>query len=185
MLSLALPKLALAIALAAVAAPTPYSNPDYGFRLDPPRNRTLCMDDPPAPNRGAFFLLEESGACPFAMSGESAFIWVSAAHNELEYPSLKALADARCDAGSARRYDAADLHFPGTASVACRSIDRHGFIHVEVLAFRKQRQDRSLGKAAGDWIVFQASLTTTQKRLKQDLGTFRTTLRSVRFSPAP
>jgi len=185
MVTLALPKLALAVVLASVQVPVPYSNPTYGFALDLPARHVLCADDPPAPNHGFFFLLDTPEVCPFAMSGETPYISVAASYNALEDKTLKEVMDRYCDPRAAREPASRDLRFPGQASASCRYKDRRGFIHVTVFAFHKARQDPALGRNPADWIAFEALLTTTPKRLKQDLAAFRAVLGAIRFSPAP
>lgn len=185
MLMLALPKLALAATLASVQVPVPYNNPTYGFALDLPARQVLCADDPPAPNRGFFFLLDTPEVCPFAMSGETPYISVAASYNALEDKTLKEVMDRYCDPKSVRATASSDLRFAALPSASCRYKDRRGFIHVTVFAFHKARRDPALGRNPADWIALEAFLTTTPKRLKQDLATFRTVLGAMKFSPAP
>src|SRR5262249_53409240 len=168
---------AVALTLAAVPAPTPYSNATYGFSLDPKLQYRLCADDPPAEDRGFFLLLEAEDACPFAMSGEAPFITVSAAMNALEDRSLKEQVDRYCLAGAQRVDRSGDLRFPGLASASCRFKDAHGRIHLTVFALAKR------GSNAADWIEYQASLTTTATRWRRDLASFRAVLAAIRIAP--
>jgi hypothetical protein len=180
-----LPELALAFSLASVQAPVPYHNLRFGFALSAPRGFALCVDGPPAPNRGAFLLLSAPGACPGIVPLDSLYISVSASYNALEYKTLKETADKRCPKGAAFAYDSKDLRFAGTPSASCRYNDRLGHARVDVFALRKERKDKRLGHAPDDWILFEASLVTAPQRLQQDLAIFKATLAGIRFSPAP
>ena len=185
MLALTLPKLALAVTLAAVQVPSPYQNPLYGFALTAPKSLTLCRDNPPTPNHGVFFLLDPPGTCPLAMSGEASFVTIMASYNALEYRDLKDLVSKRCDRNATRSVDSTGPKFSGTPTATCEIKDRLGRTHIDAFAFRKERKDKRLGRHPDDWILFEASLTTTPKRLKQDLETFKAALKAIRFSPAP
>ncbi len=185
MLILGLPILALAFSLASVQAPVPYHNLRFGFALSAPRGFALCVDGPPAPNRGAFLLLSAPGACPGVVPLDALYISVSASYNALEYKTLKETADKRCPKSAAFAYDSKDLRFAGTPSASCRYNDRLGHARVDVFALRKERKDKRLGHAPDDWILFEASLVTAPQRLPQDLATFKGTLATIRFSPAP
>jgi hypothetical protein len=180
-----LPELALALTLASVQAPAPYHNARYGFALSAPRGSTLCVDGPPAPNRGAFLLLSAPGACPGVVPADALYISVSASYNALEYKSLKEAVDKRCPKDAARTYESKDLRFAGTPSATCHYGDRQGHTRVDVFAFRKERKDKRLGHNPDDWILFEASLVTAPQRVPQDLATFKSVLAGIRFSPAP
>ena len=180
-----LPELAVMLTLASVQAPVPYHNARFGFALGAPRGHTLCIDGPPTPNRGAFLLLSAPGTCPKVVPWDSLYISVSASYNALEYKTLKETADKRCPKGAALAYDSKDLGFAGTPSASCRYADRQGHARVAVFALRKERQDKRLGHAPDDWILFEASLVTAPQRLQQDLAIFKATLAGIRFSPAP
>ena len=178
-------ELALALTLASVQAPVPYHNPHYGFALSVPRGHALCVDGPPAPNRGAFLLLSTPGACPGVVPFDALYISVSASYNALEYKTLKETADKRCPKNAARAYESKDLRFSGTPTATCRYEDRQGHARIDVFALRKERKDKRLGHAPDDWILFEASLVTAPQRLQQDLATFKAVLAGIRFSPAP
>jgi hypothetical protein len=180
-----LSELALTLTLASAQAPVPYNNPRYGLALSAPRGFTLCVDGPPAPNRGAFLLLSVPGACPGVVPWDALYISVSASYNALEYKTLKETADKRCPKGAALAYDSKDLRFSGTLSASCRYNDRQGHARIDVFALRKERKDKRLGHAPDDWILFEARLVTAPQRLQQDLATFKATLAGIRFSPAP
>jgi len=178
-------ELAVALTLASVPAPAPYHNLRYGFALSAPRGHTLCVDGPPAPDRGAFLLLSAPGACPGVVPFDALYISVSASYNALEEKTLKETADKRCPRNAAREVDSKDLHFAGTPTATCRYNDRQGHVRVDVFALRKERKDKRLGHAPDDWILFEASLVTAPQRLQQDIETFKAMLAGVRFSPAP
>ena len=125
------------------------------------------------------------GACPGVVPLNSLYISVSASYNALEYKTLKETADKRCPKGAAFTYDSKDQRFAGTPSASCRYNDRLGHARVDVFALRKERKDKRLGHAPDDWILFEASLVTAPQRLPQDLATFKATLATIRFSPAP
>ena len=180
-----LPELAFALTLASVQAPVPYHNARFGFALSAPRGYALCMDGPPTPNRGAFLLLSAPGTCPKTVPWDSLYLSVSASYNALEYKTLKEAADKRCPKGATLSYDSKDLRFGSTSSAACRYTDRQGHARVDVFALRKERQDKRLGHAPDDWILFEASLVTAPQRLPQDLAVFKATLAGIKFSPAP
>jgi len=178
-------ELAVALTLASVQAPVPYQNPRYGFALSAPRGHTLCVDGPPAPNRGAFLLLSAPGACPAVVPFDALYISVSASYNALEYKTLKETVDRRCPKNAERAYESKDLHFSGTPTATCRYNDRRGRVRIDAFALRKERKDKRLGHAPDDWILFEASLVTAPQRLQQDLETFKATLAGIRFSAAP
>ena len=185
MLTLALPKLALAVTLAAAQVPSPYQNAQYGFALSAPKPFALCRDAPPAPNRGVYLLLDAAGTCPATVSADAAYISVTGSYNALEYRDLKDLVSKRCDRTAVRAVDSKDPRVSGTPTATCQFKDRAGRIHLDAFAFRKERKDKRLGRHPDDWILFEASLTTTPARLKQDLETFKAVLKGIRFSPAP
>jgi hypothetical protein len=180
-----LPELAVALTLASVQAPAPYHNARYGFALSAPHGQMLCIDGPPTPNRGAFLLLSAPGGCPKVVPFDALYISVSASYNALEHKTPKEAAEKRCPKGAAFSYDSKDLHFAGTPSASCRYTDRQGHVRIDVLALRKERQDKRLGHAPDDWILFEASLVTVPQRLAQDLEIFKATLAATKFSPAP
>jgi hypothetical protein len=180
-----LTELALALTLASAQAPVPYHNTRYGFALSPPRGHMLCVDGPPRPNRGAFLLLSTPNACPDVVPADALYISVSASYNALEYRSLNEAVDKRCPKLAVRSYDAKDLRFSNLPAATCRYAERPGHARVDVLAFRKERKDKRLGRNPDDWILFEASLVTTPQRLQQDLATFKAVLAGIRFSPAP
>src|SRR5260221_11802170 len=91
-----LPVLALAFSLASVQAPVPYHNLRFGFALSAPRGFALCVDGPPAPNRGAFLLLSAPGACPGVVPLDSLYISVSPPHNPLDNKTLNVTGANRC-----------------------------------------------------------------------------------------
>jgi hypothetical protein len=185
MLIPALPELAVMLTLASVPAPVPYVNQRFGFALSAPREFALCVDGPPTPNRGAFFLLSAPGACPKAVPWDSLFISVSASYNAVEYKTLKETADKLCPKGAKLAYDSKDLRLAGTPSSSCQYTDRQGHARIDVFALRKERKDKRLGHAPDDWILFQASLVTAPQRLAQDMTTFKATLAGMKFAPAP
>jgi len=178
-------ELAVALTLASVQAPVPYNNTRYGFALSAPRGHILCVDGPPAPNRGAFLLLSAPNACPGVVPLDALYLSVSASYNALEYKTPKEAADKRCPRNAERTYDSKDLRFPETPTSACRYSDRQGHVRIDAFALRKERKDKRLGHATDDWILFEASLVTAPPRLQQDLAAFKTMLAGVRFSPAP
>lgn len=180
-----LPELAIALTLVSVQAPVPYHNARYGFALSAPHGQTLCIDGPPAPNRGAFLLLSAPGACPKVVPWDALYISISASYNAFEHKTPKEAAEKHCPRGSLFSYDSKDLHFAGTPSASCRYADRQGHARIEVFALRKERQDKRLGHAPDDWILFEASLVTAPGRVPQDLATFKATLAGIKFSPAP
>jgi hypothetical protein len=180
-----LPELAVALTLASVQAPVPYQNPRFGFAVGTPRGFALCVDGPPTPNRGAFFLLSAPGACPKVVPVDSLYISVSGSYNALEYKTIKEAAEKHCPKGATIAPDSKDLHFPDTPTASCRYVDRQGHARIDVFALRKDRKDKRLGHAPDDWILFEASLVTTPERLNQDLATFKATLAGVKFAPAP
>ena len=180
-----LSELAVALTLASVQAPVPYQNPRYGFALGAPRGHTLCVDGPPAPNRGAFLLLSAPGTCPAVVPFDALYISVSASYNALEYKTLKEAVDKRCPKNAERAYDSKDLHFSGTPTATCRYNDRQGHVRIDAFALRKERKDKRLGHAPDDWILFEAALVTAPPRLQRDLETFKAVLAGIRFSPAP
>lgn len=180
-----LPELTVALTLASVQAPAPYHNARFGFALSAPHGFALCIDRPSPTSRGAFLLLSAPGACPGVVPFDALFISVSASYNALEYKTIKETADKQCPKGAAVAYDSKDVRFAGTPSALCHYTDRQGHARVDVFAIRKERQDKRLGHAPDDWILFEASLVTTPQRLPQDLATFKATLASIKFSPAP
>ena len=180
-----LPEFALTLTLASVQAPMPYHNARYGFTLSAPHGQVLCIDGPPMPNRGAFLLLSAPGACPKIIPLDALYISISASYNALEHKTPKEAAEKRCPKGAAFAYDSKDLRFAGTPTAACRYTDRQGHARIDVFALRKERQDKRLGHAPDDWILFEASLVTAPQRVPQDFAVFKAILAGVKFSPAP
>src|ERR1051326_4528817 len=133
-----LPELALAFSLASVQAPVPYHSLRFGFALSAPRGFALCVDGPPAPNRGAFLLLSAPGACPAVVPWDALYISVSGSYNALEYKTLKEAANERCPKGAAFAYASKELRFAGTPTAGCRYKDRLGHARGDVVALRKE-----------------------------------------------
>jgi hypothetical protein len=185
MLALTLPKLALAATLAAVQVQSPYQNAQYGFTVVAPKPFALCREDPPAPNHGVFFLLEPPGNCPRGFAGNASFILVTASYNAMEYRDLKDAVAKLCDRNATREIDSKAVKFAGTPTATCEYKDKAGRIRLYAVAFRKERKDKRLGRHPDDWIFFEASLTTTPNRQKQDLETLKSVLKGIRFTPAP